>query len=197
MTMKIAVATAKMMSRNQDFNSENRLEPDAGRLVRSGRFGTSGGEENGWSIKLFGCDTSSNHQCKVAEASAKLNCFVPRALKGASPHFAPGFYCGVGSGHVYCVALRRAPRRTVKYACGALGRAPCIHARLRRLATKPGEKCGLEGTPELATVRGFSRALCLRGEFIGRGFAAACYSWLCFFQLSKWQCLQPRVRPEN
>ena len=22
-------------------------------------------------------------------------------------------------------------------------RAPCIHARLRRLATKPGEKCGL------------------------------------------------------
>ena len=23
-------------------------------------------------------------------------------------------------------------------------RAPCIHARLRRLATKPGEKCGLE-----------------------------------------------------
>ena len=31
-----------------------------------------------------------------------------------------------------------------KYACGALGRAPCIHARLRRLATKSGEKCGLE-----------------------------------------------------
>jgi len=30
-----------------------------------------------------------------------------------------------------------------KYACGALGSAPCIHARLRRLATKPGEKCGL------------------------------------------------------
>ena len=24
------------------------------------------------------------------------------------------------------------------------GRAPCIHARLRRLATKPDEKCGLE-----------------------------------------------------
>ena len=23
------------------------------------------------------------------------------------------------------------------------GRAPCFHARLRRLATKPGEKCGL------------------------------------------------------
>ncbi len=29
------------------------------------------------------------------------------------------------------------------YACGALGRAPCIHARLRRLATKSREKCGL------------------------------------------------------
>jgi hypothetical protein len=40
-------------------------------------------------------------------------------------------------------ALCRAPRRTVKYVCGALGRAPCIHARLRRLATKPREKCGL------------------------------------------------------
>jgi len=31
----------------------------------------------------------------------------------------------------------------VEYAGGALGRAPSIHARLRRLATKPGEKCGL------------------------------------------------------
>ncbi len=61
-----------------------------------------------------------------------------------SPHFSPTFYCGVGSGHVYCVALPRAPRRTVKYASGALSHAPGIHARLHRLATKPGEKCGLE-----------------------------------------------------
>jgi len=60
----------------------------------------------------------------------------------ASPHFSPDFYCGPGSGHVYGVALRRAPRRTVEYACGTLGRAPCIHARLRHLATKPGEKSG-------------------------------------------------------
>ena len=60
-----------------------------------------------------------------------------------SPHFSRAFYCGDGSGHVYCVALCRAPRRTVEYVCGALGRAPCIHARLRRLATKPREKCGL------------------------------------------------------
>jgi hypothetical protein len=60
-----------------------------------------------------------------------------------SPHFSRAFYCGGGSGHVYCVALGRAPRRTVEYVCGALGRAPCIHARLRRLATKPREKRGL------------------------------------------------------
>ncbi len=62
----------------------------------------------------------------------------------AKPHFSPAFYCGDGSGNVYRVALRRAPRRTFEYVCGALGRAPCIHARLRRLATKPGEKCGLK-----------------------------------------------------
>jgi hypothetical protein len=37
-----------------------------------------------------------------------------------SPHFSPAFYCGGGSGHVYSVALGRAPRHTVKYACGAL-----------------------------------------------------------------------------
>jgi len=58
-------------------------------------------------------------------------------------YFSPAFYCGAGSGHVYGVALRRAPRRTVEYACGTLGRAPCINARLRHLATKPGEKSGL------------------------------------------------------
>jgi hypothetical protein len=83
------------------------------------------------------------------------NCFYPRLQRGMpyevplrrrgtlNPHFSPSFCCGGGSGHVYCVALPRAPRHTVKYACGALRRAPCIHARLRRLATKDGEKCGL------------------------------------------------------
>src|SRR5512136_616600 len=64
-------------------------------------------------------------------------------FSGLSPHFSQAFYCGGGSGHVYSVALGRAPRRTVEYVCGALGRAPCIHARLRRLATKPCEKCRL------------------------------------------------------
>ncbi len=43
-------------------------------------------------------------------------------------------------------------RRTVEYACGALGRAPCIHARLRRLATKPGEKSGLMRALKTAPV---------------------------------------------
>jgi hypothetical protein len=71
-----------------------------------------------------------------------------------SPHFSPAFYCGGGSGHVYCVPLRRAPRRTVEYACGALGRAPCIHTHLRRIATKPGEKCGLEIQKQDAQLTG-------------------------------------------
>ena len=60
-----------------------------------------------------------------------------------SPHFSPASYCGSVSGRVYCVALCRAPRHTVEVACGALGRAPCIHTHLRRLATESGEKCGL------------------------------------------------------
>jgi hypothetical protein len=59
------------------------------------------------------------------------------------PHFSPAFCCCGGSGHVYGVALRRAPRHTVQYACGALGRPPCIHARLHLLVTKSGEKSGL------------------------------------------------------
>jgi hypothetical protein len=67
-----------------------------------------------------------------------------------NPHFSRAFYCGGGSGHVYGVALRRAPRRTVEYVCGALGRAPCIHARLRRLATKPREKCGFRPFQQVA-----------------------------------------------
>jgi len=60
----------------------------------------------------------------------------------ANLHFSQIFYCGGGSGHVYGVALCRAPPRTVEYVC-ALGRAPCIHARLHRLALGMCEKCGL------------------------------------------------------
>ena len=79
-----------------------------------------------------------------AGVSANAANFCFSALSpGFNPHFSPDFYCGGGSRHVYCVALGRAPRHTVKYACGALRRAPCIHARLSRLAAKPGEKCGL------------------------------------------------------
>ena len=45
--------------------------------------------------------------------------------------------------HAHCVALGRAPRRSLNYASGALGRAPCIHAHLHHLATNPGEICGI------------------------------------------------------
>jgi hypothetical protein len=60
--------------------------------------------------------------------------------------FAPLRHCVsiYGSGHVCSVALRRAPRRTVEYACGALGRAPWFHARLRRLAANPVSKIAWE-----------------------------------------------------
>ena len=81
---------------------------------------------------------------------------------GIIPHFSRAFYCGVGSGHVCCVALGRAPRRTVEYACGALGRAPCIHARLRRLATITREKCGLSWTD--SSVRPDSASMFAGGE---------------------------------
>jgi hypothetical protein len=72
-----------------------------------------------------------------------------------SPHFSPTFYCGGTETHVYCVALRRAPRHTVEYACGGLGRAPCIHGLLHRLATNAGEKCGLDILVE--TIQGINK----------------------------------------
>jgi len=68
---------------------------------------------------------------------------IPDPTRALNPHFSPALYCGGGSGHVYCVALGLAPRRTVEYASGALGLASCIHAPLCRLATIPGEKSGL------------------------------------------------------
>ena len=76
-----------------------------------------------------------------------------RPWRLTGPHFSRAFYCGGSSRHVCCVALRRAPRRTVEYVCGALSRAPCIHARLRRLATKPREKCGLGACPRIGKGR--------------------------------------------
>ena len=75
--------------------------------------------------------------------SVQSNVLIELTAGAVSPHFSPATYCGGGSGHVYCVALGRASRQTVESASEALGRAPCIHARLHRLATKPGEKCGL------------------------------------------------------
>jgi len=60
-----------------------------------------------------------------------------------TPQFSQALYSGGGFGRVY-VALGRVPRRTVEHACGALGRAGLkLHVRLRRLASKSREKCGL------------------------------------------------------
>jgi hypothetical protein len=56
------------------------------------------------------------------------------------------------------------PRRSVDYACGALGRAPRIHARLHRLATNPGEKCGLGGFLRFFVLLA---ALCLAASACG------------------------------
>jgi hypothetical protein len=42
-------------------------------------------------------------------------------------------------------ALRFLALLDIRMPAGALRRAPCIHARLRRLATNPGEKSGLAG----------------------------------------------------
>src|SRR5512136_3092493 len=100
-------------------------------------------------ILAGGCRSSSNLYCTASSSNRSFSVCIKSSLfctvirQTLDPHFSPAFYCGGGSGHVYCVALLRAPRRTVEYACGALGCAPCIHARLRRLATKPCEKCGL------------------------------------------------------
>src|SRR5512137_1276301 len=52
--------------------------------------------------------------CGFSPAAGCAVCFV------AGPHVSQAFYCGGGSGHVYCVALGRIPRRTVEYACGIL-----------------------------------------------------------------------------
>jgi hypothetical protein len=70
-------------------------------------------------------------------------------ISAINPHFSPAFCCCSGSGHVCSIALRRAPGHTVQYACGALGRAPCIHARLHRLVTKSDEKSGLRAALQL------------------------------------------------
>jgi hypothetical protein len=92
---------------------------------------------------------------------------------GSNPHFSQGFYYGVTEDHVYYVALLQAPRHTVKYACGAFGRAPVSVGKrsdrsgvsmalctcLGRFAyTKPCEKCGLKaGTVPDARVFGADR----------------------------------------
>jgi len=76
---------------------------------------------------------------------------------GASPHFSPASCCGGGSGHVYCVALGRRLDVLSRTPAAPSGRAPCIHARLHRLATKSGEKSGLEEGEERGKPRFLSR----------------------------------------
>jgi hypothetical protein len=65
--------------------------------------------------------------------------------KGSDPHSAllGGFLL---RSRIQACLLRCAPSGSLRYCrvrLGALGRAPCIQACPRRLATKPGEKCGL------------------------------------------------------
>lgn len=45
-----------------------------------------------------------------------MHAIYEHASEGASQHFSQVFYCGAGYGHVYRVALDRAPRHTVKNA---------------------------------------------------------------------------------
>jgi hypothetical protein len=88
----------------------------------------------------------STFSISLLPAKAKRQFYMIK-VSGISPHFSPAFYCGDGSEHVYSVALGRAPRHTVEYPAGPsvalaekLPDAPCIHTRLRRLATKPASK---------------------------------------------------------
>jgi len=60
--------------------------------------------------------------------------FLKVTIKRSNPLISQGSYCGGTADHVYCVPLNRPPRHTVKYACGGLNRAPCIHGPLHRLA---------------------------------------------------------------
>jgi hypothetical protein len=68
-------------------------------------------------------------------------------LDNTIPHFSPAFYCSRGSGHVYYVALVGRLDVLSSTPAAPSGRAPCIHARLRHLATKSGEKSGLRKRP--------------------------------------------------
>ena len=76
--------------------------------------------------------------CRVRLRSPRSRALYP------CPSAPPRYVCLRAVFSKQLFTLLRAPRRTVEYACGALSRAPCIHARLRRLDTKPCEKCGFE-----------------------------------------------------
>ena len=94
----------------------------------------------------------------AAESAADWRSLCQDGIGNSSPHFPRALYCAGRSGHVYCVTVGRAPQQTcengspepfVRFVAGRVWRpvltccALCIHARLRRIATKPSEKCGL------------------------------------------------------
>ena len=109
----------------------------------TGEPGSGGSEE---SEARFPRPAREDRQCRdVARPPLLLGPLHPGAVgsddfKWASPHFSPGFYCGGGSGHVYCVALGRIPRRTVKQPIpvARLVSMPVCAASLRNLVRNAG-----------------------------------------------------------
>ena len=97
---------------------------------------------------------------KVIEHAPTGDMFVaPRASAGppttsrdatGSPHLSPIHGCGRGSGRIRCVEHGPGARRTVKYAC-APGLAFALRIQhLHALASRIGDKCGLDPTGSAA-----------------------------------------------
>jgi hypothetical protein len=99
---------------------------------------------------------------------------LPRPIeRGSSPTFSPTFYCDAGNARICCVGSQppQLPRRLfefplasasstyVQYACGSLGRKPCISRHFRRLATNAGEKVGLNAAILSRRLRGLRHQL--------------------------------------
>jgi hypothetical protein len=74
--------------------------------------------------------------------SIKSHSHRPTHRDEANPHFSPVACCNGGYARGDCVALGRSPRRIVKYACGGLGRAPCLRAVSAVSRRQPMRKAG-------------------------------------------------------
>ena len=96
--------------------------------------------------------------------------------RSTSPHFSPVVCCSAGYIRHYCVALGRAPRRTVKYACVALPARALPWRRLRRFATTTGEKGGLVRDRVAVAARIGSRQAILRERIDHHGRRAPGHS---------------------